>query len=78
MTPLVIYNFEDTIKRTTDNISRKGVRKDVITKVRRLRSLKNIHGYKNLATTKLFFVLIKRIFILKRYRMISSLIRSIF
>ena len=78
MTPLVIYNFEDTIKRTTDNISRKGVRKDVITKVRRLRSLKNIHRYKNLATTKLFFVLIKRIFILKRYRMISSLIRSIF
>lgn len=77
MTPLVIYNFEDNIKRTTDNITRRGVRKDVITKVRRLRSLKNIHGFKNLATIKLFLVLIKRLLILKRYRMILSLIRSI-
>ena len=75
--PLVVYNFNPSIKRITNNYKSKEIKKDIISLIRSFRYDLQIIGFLNIQVFLLYLRIIKRLFKIKKFRLIFILIKGI-
>ena len=75
--PLVVYNFNPSIKRITNNYKSKEIKKDIISLIRSFRYDLKILGFLNIQVFFLYLRIIKRLFKIKKFRLIYILIKGI-